>query len=126
MRRMMMVAIGSIPIVAFSLLPKPAAAETVLQRPFLSPTVLAERPYVNDRRDNNDRRDDWRNRNSDQFNNRRDNKGRYDDRQRYDSNGRDGNRRDNQRRVWIPGHWERGFLGIGRHWVAGHYDYATR
>jgi len=31
-------------------------------------------------------------------------------------------RRDSERRVWIPGHWEPGFLGIGRKWVAGHWE----
>lgn len=25
-------------------------------------------------------------------------------------------------RVWIPGHWEPGFLGIGRRWVEGHWE----
>ena len=30
-------------------------------------------------------------------------------------------RRDAPRRVWIPGHWESGFLGIGRKWVEGHW-----
>ncbi len=31
-------------------------------------------------------------------------------------------RRNEARRVWIPGHWESGFLGIGRHWVEGHWE----
>lgn len=31
-------------------------------------------------------------------------------------------RRDEARRVWIPGHYESGFLGIGRHWVEGHWE----
>ena len=35
---------------------------------------------------------------------------------RYDT------RRDAHRRVWIPGHWESGFLGIGRKWVEGHWQ----
>jgi hypothetical protein len=35
---------------------------------------------------------------------------------RYDS------RRDAHRRVWIPGHWESGFLGIGRKWVEGRWE----
>lgn len=30
--------------------------------------------------------------------------------------------RQNIRRVWIPGHYERGFLGIGRRWVEGHWE----
>lgn len=31
-------------------------------------------------------------------------------------------RRVEPRRVWIPGHWEPGFLGIGRKWVEGHWE----
>ena len=31
-------------------------------------------------------------------------------------------RRNAPRRVWIPGHWESGFLGIGRKWVEGHWE----
>ncbi len=31
-------------------------------------------------------------------------------------------RRDQARRVWIPGHYEPGFLGIGRKWVEGHWE----
>ena len=30
-------------------------------------------------------------------------------------------RRDVSNRVWVPGHWEPGFLGIGRKWVEGHW-----
>ncbi|MBW4471705.1 MAG: hypothetical protein KME45_15035 [Stenomitos rutilans HA7619-LM2] len=122
MNRLMLAAIGAFPIVALSCLPKPASAETVPQTAFSrAPIVIADRDNNdwrnNDRRDNdrrdNDRRDnDWRNnhRDNDWRNNRRD----------YDWRN---NRRDYQRRVWIPGHWERGFLGIGRKWVAGHYEY---
>ncbi len=69
-----------------------------------------------------DRRDrDWRDRDSD----RRDRDWRND--RRYDSDRRsndwrNSNQQNSRNRVWIPGHWERGFLGIGRKWVAGHYD----
>ncbi|MBW4695888.1 MAG: hypothetical protein KME27_29595 [Lyngbya sp. HA4199-MV5] len=130
MNRLMMVAIGSLPIVALSCLPKPASAEAVPQNAFSrAPIVIADRDnndwrnndrWDNDRRDNDRRDNDWRN------NNRRDNDRRdYDWRNnnRRDNDWRDNNRRDYQRRVWIPGHWERGFLGIGRKWVAGHYAY---
>ena len=53
--------------------------------------------------------------------------------QRYDDQ-RDRNQNDNRReairreearreqRVWVPGHWEHGFLGIGRKWVGGHWE----
>ncbi|HEY9612395.1 hypothetical protein [Allocoleopsis sp.] len=36
---------------------------------------------------------------------------------------RDEIRRDAPKRVWIPGHWESGFLGIGRKWVEGHWEF---
>jgi len=26
------------------------------------------------------------------------------------------------RRVWVDGHWDNGFLGIGRKWVPGHWE----
>ena len=42
---------------------------------------------------------------------------------RYDTERHDHDnwRRDEHHRVWIPGHWDNGFLGIGRHWIPGHY-----
>lgn len=33
-----------------------------------------------------------------------------------------GDRRE-RRRVWVPGHYESGFLGIGRRWVEGRWEY---
>ncbi len=30
-------------------------------------------------------------------------------------------RRAASHKVWVPGHWEAGFLGIGRHWVDGQW-----
>ena len=60
-----------------------------------------------DRDNNQDQRRDWRN----------------DDQHRYDTERRDrDNRREEHNRNWIPGHWDNGFLGIGRHWVPGHYE----
>ncbi|XGV98720.1 MAG: hypothetical protein ACAF41_07220 [Leptolyngbya sp. BL-A-14] len=120
MNRFAIATIGMLPIVTLSALPKPASAATVPQQSLsrASVVILADRDdndWRNDRRDNdwrNDRRDnDWRRdrRDNDWRNDRRDNDWRRD-------------RRDYQRRVWIPGHWERGFLGIGRKWVAGHYE----
>ncbi|MBW4520333.1 MAG: hypothetical protein KME16_11610 [Scytolyngbya sp. HA4215-MV1] len=35
---------------------------------------------------------------------------------------REQDRRQSNQRVWIPGHYEAGFLGIGRKWVAGHWE----
>lgn len=42
---------------------------------------------------------------------------------RQDEIRRDEIHRDASRRVWIPGHWESGFLGIGRKWVEGHWEF---
>ena len=53
---------------------------------------------------------------------------RYDNSQNYDRRDevrRDEFRRDEFRhadRVWIPGHYERGFLGLVRRWVEGHWE----
>ena len=73
MNRFMIAAIGALPIVTFSLLPKPASAEAVPQRSFArAPIVVADR-------DDNDRRDnDWRN-NDRRDNDRRDNQRRDND-----------------------------------------------
>ena len=131
MNRYVIAAIGMLPIVTLSALPKPASAETVPQRSLSSASVviIADRDdndWRNDRRDNDRRDNNWRNndhrdndrRDNDWRNNRRDNDWRNN---RRDNDWRN-DRRDNQRRVWIPGHWESGFLGIGRKWVAGHYE----
>lgn len=117
MKRFIIAAIGALPIVTLSVLPQSASAEAV------PPRTIAHNPIIIvDRDDNNQRDRDWRNndhrRDNDWRNNQRDNDWRND---RRDNDWRH-NRRDNQRRVWIPGHWERGFLGIGRKWVAGHYE----
>jgi hypothetical protein len=45
---------------------------------------------------------------------------RGDRRERWDCHN---NIRQNQRRVWIPGHYKPGFLGIGRKWVEGYWEY---
>ena len=138
MKRMMVAAIGVLPIVAVSLLPHAASAQAVWQGSVTPRSVAVDQQY------DHDRRDDWRNRNNDQRDdrdqrdqgrnrnlNRRDNDDRYrGDRdngdRRYERDGsynRDADRREQPRRVWISGHWESGFLGIGRKWVEGHYAY---
>ncbi|PSB26819.1 hypothetical protein C7B82_18365 [Stenomitos frigidus ULC18] len=108
----MAAAIGLLPIIAVSLLPQVASAQAALRAATVSPWTIADRYDNDDRRDHDDHRDGWRNRNIDyqRANDRRDN-------DRWNNN-----RRDQQRRVWIPGHWESGFLGIGRKWVEGHYE----
>ena len=131
MKRMMVAAIGLLPIAAVSLLPQAASAQVVLRGSIVTPwSVAVDQQYDNDRRDgwrdrDLDRRDDWRDRDLD----RRDNDNRHNG-DRYNGDRRDGrdgsyrrdaDRREQQRRVWIPGHWEPGFLGLGRKWVEGHY-----
>lgn len=96
-----------LPIGVASLLPKSASAAemTSLQNNsnhLSSSVIVAQKygaPYSWQR---NDRRDRW--------DNRRD-------------NDRDNDRRYEVRRVWVPGHWESGFLGIGRRWVEGRWEY---
>ena len=44
----------------------------------------------------------------------------------FDQNRRPDDRRDARRpefrRVWVQGHYQPGFLGIGRRWVPGHWE----
>ncbi len=50
----------------------------------------------------------------------------YQDRDYRDQNYRDQNyqNRDHQDdRIWVPGHYQAGFLGFGRTWVEGHWQY---
>jgi hypothetical protein len=115
----MLAAIGILPIVALASLPKPASAGVVIRESNVRyPVVVIDRPDYSDRRGYDNRNDDRRDYNNDRRNNAgwRDNDNRNND-------WRDNRRWNNQRRVWIPGHWERGFLGIGRKWVAGRYEY---
>ena len=154
MKRLMVAAIGFLPIVAVTCLPQIASAQAVLRESAVAPWSIADRRY------DNEQRDDWRNRNTEQrvnddrantdrandhrYNddranhnrvNNRDHRDRANDRRynddsantdrRYERDGAyryDGDRRDQQRRIWIPSHWESGFLGIGRRWVEGHYE----
>ena len=149
MQRTMVAALGTLPIAALSLLPKSAVAEPVWQ-PVPAASAVAQPSLTtvdwrdNDRGNNTNDRDwrtnttntndrDWRNSNTntrdrdwrDRDSDRRDRDWRND--RRYDSDRRsndwrNSNQQNSRNRVWIPGHWERGFLGIGRKWVAGHYD----
>jgi hypothetical protein len=95
-----------------------------------------------DRRDNNQRYNDRRNndqRHNDQWNRDQQESIRHEESQqneirrdhirqdqlrqgelRQDQDHWNQNRRDDQR-VWIPGHYESGFLGIGRRWVEGYW-----
>lgn len=126
MKREIATAMLVLPIGMITLLPKSALAMNKKFTPSLNQTnqtILVADRDDDDRWDNNRR-----------YDNRWDNNRRYDD--RWDNNHRD-NRWDNNRRydngryyqqygnrrVWIPGHWEAGFLGIGRRWVAGHWEY---
>jgi hypothetical protein len=40
----------------------------------------------------------------------------------YGLPGRQAQNRPVERRVWVAGHYEPGFLGIGRRWVAGRWE----
>ncbi len=110
MNRKLVIALFAVPIGLSSFLAKPASAGLVVHA---NDQFAVDRQY--DGRSNNDPRD-------------------YDQRTRRDAIRRDEVRRTdfrrdrqndfrrNDRRVWIPGHYEPGFLGIGRHWVEGHWE----
>ncbi len=111
MRREIATAMLVLPIGMTTLLPKSALATERSYYPERNQVII-----VTDR-DNDHRYDD-----------RWDNNRRYDN--RWDNNRRNDNWRNDQyyqqygnRRVWIPAHWEPGFLGIGRRWVEGHWEY---
>ena len=115
MRRMMVAVIGALPIVAFSLLPKPARRREVLQRPFPSPAVIiADEPDDNNRRDNdnrnrNRRNRDWRTATTDVI--------RMVTGTIVAAMTQTGAMTTIATTIVepvIPGHWESGFLGIGR------------
>ena len=97
--------LSALPIGAATLLSQPAtAAESRLPVAVRqAPTVVAQRYDNNGRDQNNDRREEARREEA-----------------RREEARREEARRD--RRVWIPGHWESGFLGIGRKWVEGHWE----
>lgn len=140
MKREIATAMLLLPIGMTTLLPKSALAIEKRFTPNLNqtnqPVLVADRDD-DDHWDNNRRYDDrWDNNrrydgrwdNNHRDNDRWDNNHHYND--RWDNNHRDNwqnnNRYYNQygsRKVWIPGHWESGFLGIGRKWVEGHWDY---
>ncbi len=91
-------ALVALPVGALSFLPQSAsAAEIQVSSTRSQPLVVAQR--YDDRRDFDQRT-----------------------RARREEFRRNEFRRDEHRRVWIPGHWESGFLGIGRKWVAGHWE----
>lgn len=130
-----------LPLGAVSLLPKSALATEATSFSPVSPSsassVLVAQKYgappvsiqreINDNRqdrwdDRQDRWDDRRDRWNDHWDDRRD---RWDNRRDRWNDRRDrwDDYRQESRRVWIPGHWEAGFLGIGRRWVDGHWEY---
>ncbi len=129
MRRELATAMLMLPIGMMTLLPKSALAIEKRFTPTMNQpnqTILVADRDDDDHWDN--RRDDDRWDNNRRYDDRWDNNRRYND--RWNNNHRDNwqnnNRYYNQyggRRVWIPGHWESGFLGIGRRWVEGHWEY---
>lgn len=110
MNRKITVALFALPVGAIALLVKPAsAAEVAVSSGVSQRPVLVAQQYNNGRRDY-DQRD-------------------YDQREaarreeaRREAMQREAARHQVSKRVWIPGHWESGFLGIGRKWVEGHWE----
>lgn len=96
----------------------PQAAQADSRLSTLPATTGASAAFVVADRDHPDQRYDGQ-RNQDQRRNDPQQRDRNSGRDRYDGRDRDSGR-DQHRRVWVPGHWDTGFLGIGRHWVPGH------
>lgn len=101
------IAVFAVPLGAILLAKSASAAEVVPSEGGQGTTIVAQR--YDDRRD---RLDEIRRREAI----------RLDEIRRRADDRRDAIRRDEPRRVWIPGHWEPGFLGIGRKWVEGHWE----
>ncbi|BAU11934.1 hypothetical protein LEP3755_24580 [Leptolyngbya sp. NIES-3755] len=99
----------ALPVTLSSLLTKSVSAEP---RPTANlSSIVAQRNDNDLRRQPNDRRDNIRQEDLRREQIRREEAQRNQDR-----------RREVTRRVWIPGHYEPGFLGIGRKWVEGHWE----
>jgi len=105
--------LGTLPIGAIASLAQSATAAEIT-----SPAGVRQAPVVLAQRFDNDQRD--RNQNNDQRD-RNQNNDRREAAQR-EAAQREAARRNAPRRVWVPGHWESGFLGIGRKWVEGHWE----
>jgi hypothetical protein len=98
-----------VPLGLLSILTKPAAAaDRYSDR---APSISVDQ-HPNDRYHQTPRANDR------QYNNRR-----YDIR---NHNIRRDEHQLNYRKVWIPGHYEPGFLGIGRYWVDGYWQIIRR
>ena len=110
-------AIVALPFGLFPILTKSvSAAEVINYRDTQPSVIIAQRndDHVNygprhGNRQENDRRDELRRQAIRQDQNRRENLRRDQDR-RFD------------REIWIPAHYESGFLGLGRRWVEGHWE----
>jgi hypothetical protein len=124
MNRKITVALFALPVGAIALLIKPASAAEVTFSSEVSQTPVLVAQQYNGRRDY-DQRDydqrDYDQRDYDQREAARREAVRRDEARR-EAIQREAARRQVSKRVWIPGHWESGFLGIGRKWVEGHWE----
>ncbi len=107
MNRKIVIALLALPISVAPLVAKSAFAADAAFSSNTKPIVVAQR--YDDRWDN-DRREEARRAEARRAEVRR------------EEARREEARRESSRRVWIPAHWESGFLGIGRKWVAGHWE----
>ena len=120
------IALFVLPVGMLSVFAKTASAAEEPSHSNANPVLVADRydDTNRDRRDDNQRdqlrRDQLRQAASRRDQLRQDELRR--DQLRQAALRRDELRRNEARRVWIPGHWESGFLGIGRHWVEGHWE----
>jgi hypothetical protein len=114
MNRKITVALFALPVGAIALLVKPASAAELTVSSGVSQKPLLVAQQYNGRRDYDQRDYDQREAA------RRDEARR--DEARREALQREAARHQVSKRVWIPGHWEAGFLGIGRKWVEGHWE----
>lgn len=116
MNRQIAIAIVAFPVAIMSVLAKSASA---IELPFVSEVSRASVVVAQQYNDYDGRRD--RNSEAVRREEARREEGRREEARREEARREEG-RRDAPRRVWIPGHWEPGFLGIGRKWVEGHWE----
>lgn len=129
MNRKLAVAVFALPIGLSASLAKPASAGGTYQLDPAESNVVVQRyddrwnvdPRYDNQRVRNQRYDDQRDRERREALRREELRQERERELRLEQNRRDDFRR-NDRRVWIPGHYEPGFLGIGRRWVEGHWE----
>ncbi len=113
---LILIPLGGVFVLTKSTLAAEASSLVFDSRHASVPVLVADR-YDDQYHDRNDRDDDRDDRHNDRYDEHR-----VSNREEYRREIRREIRQEGVRRVWIPGHWEAGFLGIGRRWVEGHWE----